>query len=59
MRACPWTAINDVPALYPWLFKEETCDVCVIGGGVDRRFVRAAARLVRRGYRLISGGPIG
>ena len=54
-----WTAINDVPALYPWLFKEETCDVCVIGGGVTGAL--CALRLASSGVDtvLISGGPIG
>ena len=29
-----WTAINAVPVQYPWLEKDETCEVAVVGAGL-------------------------
>jgi glycine/D-amino acid oxidase-like deaminating enzyme len=54
-----WTAENRVPAIYPWLYREETCNVCIVGGGITGalcalRFAQAGVSTV-----LLAGGPAG
>ena len=35
ISGCPvWTAVNNVPAQYEWLAKDENCEVAIIGAGV-------------------------
>ena len=54
-----WTKINPVPAAYPWLTKDITADVAVIGGGVTGAL--CALKLQEEGIvaALFSGGPVG
>lgn len=54
-----WTSINAVPAIYPWLYRDESCEVCVVGGGITGalcalKFAQAGVDTV-----LLAGGPIG
>lgn len=54
-----WTSINPVPAIYPWMYQDETCEVCVVGGGITGalcalQFAKAGIDTV-----LLAGGPIG
>lgn len=54
-----WTSINPVPAIYPWLYRDETCEVCVVGGGITGalcalQFAKAGVDTV-----LLAGGPAG
>ncbi|MCI8497194.1 MAG: FAD-binding oxidoreductase, partial [Clostridiales bacterium] len=30
-----WTSVNQIPTSYPWMTKDESCDVAVIGGGLS------------------------
>lgn len=54
-----WTAINGVPNMYPWLSYNETCSVCIVGGGVTGAL--CALRFARQGIDtvLLSAGPVG
>lgn len=54
-----WTSINRVPAVYPWMYQDESCEVCVVGGGITGalcalQFAKAGMDTV-----LLAGGPIG
>lgn len=54
-----WLAENPVPAIYPWLYRDEQCDVCVVGGGITGalcalRFAQAGVDTV-----LLAAGPVG
>lgn len=54
-----WTQTEEPAAQYPWLDREETCDVAVIGGGVTgalcaQRFAEAGVDTV-----LVSSEPVG
>ncbi|MCI9272618.1 MAG: FAD-binding oxidoreductase [Clostridiales bacterium] len=54
-----WTSINAVPAIYPWLYQNEDCEVCVVGGGITGalcalQFAQAGVDTV-----LLAGGPVG
>lgn len=42
-----WCTVNDIPAQYPWLSQDESCDVCVVGGGITGAL--CALRLARSG----------
>ncbi len=54
-----WTAVNQVPTLYPWLSREERCQVLILGGGITGAF--AARRFAQAGVDtvLLSGDPVG
>ena len=54
-----WTSENEPPALYPWLAKNEDCDVLVIGGGAAGAM--AAARFAEAGVNIVlaSRSPLG
>ena len=54
-----WTSINRVPGVYPWMYQDESCEVCVVGGGITGalcalQFAKAGMDTV-----LLAGGPIG
>ncbi len=54
-----WTAINAVPVQYPWLEKDETCEVAVVGAGLTGamtayQFAKAGIDTV-----LLAGSSIG
>ncbi|HIS70123.1 MAG TPA: FAD-binding oxidoreductase [Candidatus Gallacutalibacter stercoravium] len=59
-RAVPlWTAAGRPPKIYPWLAREESCQVCVVGGGLTGalcalRFAQAGVDTV-----LVAAGPVG
>lgn len=54
-----WTAINPVPVQYPWLDKDECCEVAVVGAGITgamiaHQFAKAGIDTV-----LLAGSSIG
>ncbi len=54
-----WAAVRKAPRQYPWLDHDETCEVCVVGGGVTGAM--CALRLAERGIDtvLITAGQLG
>ena len=54
-----WPSVDTIPAQYPWLSADETCEVAVLGGGVTAamcalRFAEAGIDTV-----LVSASPVG
>lgn len=54
-----WTSVNEIPAAYPWMTQDESCDVAVIGGGVAGAM--CAYRMAQEGIDtvLVCSGAIG
>lgn len=53
-----WTEVNSVPDVYPWLSNNESCSVCIIGGGITGAL--CALKFASSGVDtvLLSAGPI-
>lgn len=54
-----WTDIDTIPTRYPWLDNDESCDVCVVGGGVSGAIT--AMVLAQKGIStiLVTAKPLG
>ena len=54
-----WTALSTTPAQYPWLDRDLTCQVAVVGGGMVAAM--CALRFAEAGIdtALFSASPIG
>ena len=54
-----WTALSTTPAQYPWLDRDLTCQVAVVGGGMAAAM--CALRFAEAGIdtALFSASPIG
>lgn len=54
-----WTDIHSVPSRYPWLDNNESCDICVIGGGAVGTAIAYALSENGIDTVLVSASPIG
>lgn len=59
IRAPFWTSVDEVPVVYPWLSKNEQCEVLIIGGGISAAL--AAYRFALGGVEttVVSRSPLG
>ncbi len=54
-----WTDLNAVPAQYPWLAQDITCDVAIVGGGITGAM--CAKKFAQEGIQvaLLAAGAVG
>ena len=54
-----WTAVNKVPAQYPWLTENLDCEIAVIGGGITAAL--CSLKFAQAGYNtvMLSASPVG
>ncbi len=58
-KSVPYLTAGSVPRQYPWLSEDQSCDVCVIGGGVTGALCALTLAETGRSVTLITSHEIG
>ena len=58
-KSVPYLTAGSVPKQYPWLSEDQSCDVCVIGGGVTGALCALTLAETGRSVTLITSHEIG